>query len=191
MFDMGPYYITALTTIFGPVQRVTGSAQTSIKSRIIRNGPRKGELIDVQVPTHIAGILDFESGPVGTIITSFDTAGENTLPRIEIYGTEGTLTLPDPNFFGGPVLLNKSGENAWNEVPLEFGHAENSRGLGLADMAVAIQNHRPHRANDEVAYHTLDIMHALHDSSKSETHIQMQSKMTRPAPLLPFGILPT
>lgn len=190
MFDMGPYYITALTTLLGPVRRVTGSAQITTKRREIRTGPRQGEFIDVHVPTHIAGVLDFESGPVGTIVTSFDAGGENTLPRIEIYGTEGTLKLPDPNHFKGPVLLNKRGEYDWNEVPLEFGYSENSRGLGLADMAVAIRDGRPHRANEQVAYHTLDIMHALHDASREEVHVYLKSTMTRPEPFLPFGVIP-
>ena len=193
MFDMGPYYLTALTTLLGPIRRVTGSARITHPQRPIGSEPHKGKLIDVEVPTHIAAVLDFASGPVGTLITSFDTPGANHLPRIEIYGTEGTLQVPDPNTFDGPVLLNKRGEKEWTEVPLSFGYAENSRGLGLADMAVAIRCGRPHRANDQIAYHVLDTMHAIHEASASGRHIELATEMTRPAPLpenLPFGQVP-
>ena len=190
MFDMGPYYLTALTTLFGPVARVTGSARVTHKQRPVGSEPHRGKMIDVQVPTHIAGVLDFASGPVATLITSFDAPGKNHLPNIEIYGTEGTLRVPDPNFFDGPVLLNRVGETDWKEMPLPFGYAENSRGLGLADMAAAIQCGRPHRANDEIAFHVLDIMHAIHDASAGGVHVSLNSTMSRPAPLqenLAFG----
>ena len=199
MFDMGPYYLTALTTLLGPVRRVTGSAQITTKQRPIGSEPHKGKLIDVEIPTHIAGILDFASGPVGTLITSFDVPGKNHLPRIEIYGTEGSLLVPDPNSFGGPVLLHRQGEPEWQEIALgafgygAFGYGENSRGLGLADMAVAIRCGRAHRANDEIAFHTLVLMHAIHDSSARGTHVELQSTMERPAPMpenLPFGSVP-
>jgi len=193
MFDMGPYYLTALTTLLGPVRRVTGSARITSKKRIIGSEPHQGKYIDVEVPTHIAGLLDFESGPVGTLITSFDVFGAHHLPCIEIYGTEGSLKVPDPNSFEGPVLLNKQGEKEWTEVPIPFSYAENSRGIGLADMAAAIRNDRQHRANDQVAYHVLDIMHALHDSSQTGKHISLQTEMTRPEPFpenLTFGAVP-
>ena len=193
MFDMGPYYLTALTTLLGPVRRATGSAQITRKQRPIGSEPFKGQLIEVEIPTHIAGILDFASGPVGTIITSFDVAGKHHLPNIEIYGTEGSLRVPDPNSFGGPVLLNKRGEKEWQEITPEFGYGENSRGLGLADMAAAIQSARPHRANDQIAYHVLDIMHTLHDASAKGMHIELTSEMSRPEPLpenLAFGQVP-
>lgn len=189
LFDMGPYYITALTTLLGPVRRVTASAQITSAKREIGSELHKGKFIDVEVPTHVAGVLDFASGPVGTLITSFDIFGGHHLPCIEIYGTQGSLKVPDPNSFGGPVLMKKLGED-WKEIPLVSGYAENSRGVGLADMAVAILNGRPHRANDQVAYHTLDIMHALYDSSATGTHINLQTEMTRPEPLVTFGLIP-
>lgn len=193
MFDMGPYYLTALTALLGPVRRVTGSAQITRKQRPIGSEPYRGQMIDVEIPTHIAGILDFASGVVGTMVMSFDVAAEHHLPNIEIYGTEGTIKIPDPNCFDGTILLNKRGEKEWKEMPLEFGYSDNSRGLGLADMAVAIRCNRPHRANDEIAYHVLDIMHAIHDSSASGTHIDLVTEMSRPAPLpenLSFGQVP-
>ena len=193
MFDMGPYYLTALTTLLGPVQRVTASAQITTKQRPVGSEPHRGKLIDVQIPTHLAGVLDFASGPVGTIITSFDVPGKHHLPNIEIYGTEGTLRIPDPNNFDGTVLLNKRGETEWQEIPSPFGYSENSRGLGLADMAAAIRSGRHHRANEQTAYHVLDIMHAIHDSSEKGTHIELCTEMSRPEPLpenLTFGQVP-
>ncbi len=104
MFDMGPYYLTALVSLLGPVTRVTGSARASFPEREIGSLPKKGQKIKVEVPTQVAGLLDFASGVICTIITSFDV-WSHTLPHLEIYGSEGTLSLPDPNTFGGPVRL--------------------------------------------------------------------------------------
>ena len=98
MFDMGPYYLTAMISLMGPVKRLTASASISFPERIVTSTPKYGEKITVEVPTHVAGIMDFESGAVGTIITSFDV-WNSQLPRIEIYGTEGPLSVPDPNTF--------------------------------------------------------------------------------------------
>jgi predicted dehydrogenase len=193
MFDMGPYYLTALTTLLGPVRRVTGSALISRKERLIGSQPHKGKLIKVETPTHIAGVLDFASGPVGTIVTSFDVPGGHHLPNIEIYGTEGTMRVPDPNGFDGDLLLNRAGQNDWESIPSPFGYAENSRGVGLADMARAIVSGRPHRANGVIASHVLDIMHSIHDASEKGAHIDLRTDMARPEPLpenLPFGQLP-
>src|SRR5690606_19919273 len=145
MFDMGPYYLTALVTLLGPVVRVTGAARATFPERIITSKPKFGERIKVEVPTHIAGIMQFASGAIGTIVTSFDVWGGN-VPHIEIYGTEGTLSVPDPNGFGGPVRIRRAGAREWSEVPHTHGYSENSRGLGVADMAYALRTGRPHRA---------------------------------------------
>jgi predicted dehydrogenase len=189
LFDMGPYYLTAFAALLGSVKRVTSSARSSFKQREITSQPLSGTLIDVDVPTHVSAVLDFDSGPIMTLTTSFDVSGTR-LPRIEIYGSEGTLTVPDPNTFGGPVSLIRRGETEWREMPLEFGYAENSRGLGVADMAAAIAAGREHRANERMAYHVLDLMHAIIDSSETGRHIEIQSAMARPEPLpqgLPSG----
>jgi predicted dehydrogenase len=142
--------------------------------------------IQVNVPTHVAGVLDFASGVVGTIITSFDVWAAQ-LPRLEIYGTEGSLSLPDPNTFGGPVYVRRAGAAEWSEETLAYGYAENSRGLGTADLAYALRSGRSHRANGEMAYHVLDIMEAFHDASREERHIELASSCERPAPL-PSGL---
>jgi predicted dehydrogenase len=182
MFDMGPYYLTALISILGPVARVTGSARITRSERTITSQPRQGQTIQVKVPTHVAGVLDFANGVVGTIITSFDVWSAQ-LPRLEIYGTEGSLSLPDPNTFGGAVYVRRAEDTTWNEVPLSHGYAENSRGLGVADMAYALRSGRPHRANGAMAYHVLDIMEAFHDASREERHVKLASHCDRPAPL--------
>jgi predicted dehydrogenase len=184
MFDMGPYYLTALISMLGPVRRVTGSTRISFPERIITSQPLHGTRITVTTPTHVAGLLDFESGPVVTIITSFDV-WSHKLPCIEIYGSEGTLSVPDPNTFNGPVYLRRAGETEWSEVPLTHGYTENSRGIGLADMAHAMRSGRQHRANGKLAYHVLDIMQAIHDSSTEGKHIDLNSMCDRPAPLTP------
>lgn len=182
MFDMGPYYVTALVSLLGAVKRITGSAQTSFAERTIGSGPKKGNKIQVEIPTHIVGVLDFASGAVGNIITSFDV-WSHQLPRIEIYGSDGSLSVPDPNTFGGPVKLWKPETKAWEEVPLLPLRAENSRSLGVADMAYALRSGRPHRASGALAFHVLDVMHTIHDASREGKHITLTSGCERPAPL--------
>jgi predicted dehydrogenase len=183
MFDMGPYYLTALINFMGPVKRVTGSANISFAERTVTGqNPRFGEKIKVNTPTHVTGVIDFANGAVGTIMTTFDSWG-STLPRIEVFGSEGSLLVPDPNIFGGQVMLCKGGSKYWQEVALTHGFAENSRGLGVADMAHAIRENRQHRANGEMAYHVLDLMHAFHDASRENKHIFVESSCQRPAAL--------
>jgi len=179
MFDMGPYYLTALIALMGPVRRVTGSTRITFPQRTITSEAKNGQKIDVDVPTHVAGVMDFACGAVATIITSFDVWGAN-LPRIEIYGSEGTLSVPDPNGFGGPVRIKRRSDE-WADVELTHRYAENSRGIGVADMACALRSGRPHRANGEMAFHVLDIMHAFHDASDSGQHVELTTTCPQPA----------
>jgi predicted dehydrogenase len=191
MFDMGPYYLTAMISLLGPVSRVTGLTRISFPEREIGSEPKRGAKILVETPTHIAGLLDFSNGQVGTIITSFDVWKAN-VPRIEIYGSEGTLSVPDPNIFGGEVILWKPDDKEGEVVPLLPLRDKNSRGLGVADMAHAIRSGRQHRANGDMAYHVLDIMHTIHDASMHGRHIDLASTCLRPEPLklgLPEGVL--
>ena len=182
MFDMGPYYLTALITLMGPIARVSGSVKKSFDKRTITSEPLNGKIIDVDVPTHIAGIMDFASGATGTIITSFDVYS-HTLPCIEIYGSEGSLRVPDPNTFGGKVFVSRFREENWTEVPLLKNYSENSRGLGLADMAEAVSTGKAHRASGELAYHVLDVMHGFHDASDTGTYYNLNSRCEQPEPL--------
>ena len=186
MFDMGPYYLTALVSLMGPVRRVTGSARITFPTRTITSQPLNGAVVTVDTPTHVAGVLDFASGAIATIVTSFDVWAHN-MPCIEIYGTTGSLSVPDPNGFGGPVKVRRPGMDAWTEMPLSHGYAKNSRSVGVADMAYALRTRRPHRASGELCYHVLDIMHAVHDASRNGMHIDLQSTCTQPA-ALPMGL---
>ena len=182
MFDMGPYYLTALVALIGPVRRVTGSARISFPERTITSEPKFGSKISVEVPTNIATVADFADGAIGTMIMSFDVWQAN-LPKIEIYGSEGTLGVPDPNMFEGPVRLWQHESREWREMPLAGKFGEDRRGLGVADMAYAVRDGRPHRANGGLAYHVLDIMHAVHDASREGRHVELASGCERPEPL--------
>jgi predicted dehydrogenase len=186
LFDMGPYYLTALVNLLGPVRRVTGSARITRAERVIGSQPRAGSTITVTTPTHVAGVLDFASGAIGTLVTSFDVWG-TTVPPLEIYGTAGTLLVPDPNTFGGTIKLRRAGEKEWETIDYTHANAQNSRGLGVADMARALQSGRAHRASGEMAYHVLDVMQAMLDTASLDQPIHIVSTIERPAPL-PTGL---
>jgi len=144
--------------------------------------------VKVEIPTHVAGLMNFASGAIGSIITSFDVWG-HSLPCIEVHGTLGSLSVPDPNGFGGPVKIRRPaiGQFDWMEVPLTHGYQDNSRGLGVADMACALRSGRKHRANGELAYHVLDLMHAFHDAANRGKRVPIKSTCGRPA-ALPLGL---
>ena len=186
LLDMGPYYITALINMIGGVRRVSSSARASLSERVIGSGPKKGELIVVETPTHISATLDFENGAIATLVTSFDVWHQSH-SNIEVYGTEGSILVPDPNGFGGVVKLRRADDPAWIEVPPEHGFENNSRGVGLADLAAAIKENRPHRASGALAFHVLDIMLSTLESSLLATHIELSSAVGRPA-ALPKGL---
>lgn len=180
MFDMGPYYLTALFTMLGSARRVTGSTAISFAQRTITSEKKNGQVIDVEVPTHVAGIIDLSSGAIATILTSFDVWAAE-LPRIEVYGSLGTLSVPDPNGFGGPVKMRLAGQDAFETVEIARPYAENSRGLGVADMARAVREGKAdHRASGSLALHVLEAMHGFHIASDSGRHYQMQSSFTAP-----------
>lgn len=181
MFDMGPYYLTDLIFLLGSVKRVAGMYATGRAQRTVTSQPLAGYVIDVDVPTHVTGLLEFEQGAVGTMVMSFDVAGAN-LPNIEIHGDAGSISVPDPNIFGGTVKLKKPGED-WVEVPHTHPYPDNTRGLGLADMADALQNGRSHRASGNLAYHVLDLMHAFHDAAEQRQQVEITSGCERPLPM--------
>ena len=181
MLDMGPYYVTALVNLLGPVSRVTGSARASFPTRTITSEKKNGKVIPVEVPTHIAGILDFANGAIGTIITSFDV-WSHTLPCIEIHGSKGSLSVPDPNTFGGEVKIWTPEKREWTVVEHTHPYPENSRGIGVADMAAAIEAGIPHTATGELANHVLDVMFGIHDASAQGRHIELSSACPRPVP---------
>ena len=183
VLDMGPYYITDLVNLLGPVARVQAMSLTPSKSRPIRSEPKKGQMMKVKVATHVTGTLQFVSGALITVTLSFDVAQHRHLP-FEIYGTEGSMLVPDPNWFGGEVKVAKPRAENWEDVPVTLPYADaNYRSLGVADMAYAILSDRPHRASGELALHVLEVMEAFEVASKSGEIVKIRTRVERPAPL--------
>lgn len=191
LFDMGPYYLTALIHLLGPIRSIMGSCTKAREKRVATCPEKRGLLMDVDVPTHYTGVLHFESGEVITASFSFDVKGSKHKP-IEIHGSEGTVLVPDPNTFcdSGTVFRPHAGE--WVEFPQSHIYSDNSRGIGLADMAYAIQEKRSHRCNGDMALHVLEAMHAFEKSSSEGRVVALETTCEKPAPLatnLIFGRL--
>jgi predicted dehydrogenase len=185
LFDMGPYYLTSLVTMFGPIEKVIALAKATFQERLITSQPLNGQKIKVNTPTHLAGVVEFVNGEIATVTMSFDV-GKHSLPRLEIYGTEGSIQCPDPNNFEGDVFLWKKGQKDWEKIPLAH-QSGNGRGLGLADFALALRDDRPHRMNGEIGLHVVEAMEAFLSSALSGQKIALKSKPGKPA-ALPAGI---
>jgi predicted dehydrogenase len=166
MFDMGPYYVTALVTLLGKAESVSGMTGKAFETRTITSEPLNGTVVKVEVPTHYAGQILFKNGAIGTIIQSFDVYKHN-LPLIEIYGTEGTLCVPDPNYFDGPVKIYDFATKSFTEIPLEFPYTENSRGLGVSNMAESIVTGNKPQADIALTFHVLEIMASIETAAKT------------------------
>lgn len=187
MLDMGPYYITDLVNLLGPVKRVAGFASRLRAERPIFSEPQKGKMVPVEVSTHVAGTMEFHNGALVTMVASFDVARHNHRP-IEIYGSEGSLVVPDPNWFGGQIESANATMVNWRGSVTEHPYANgNFRILGVADMAFAIRNNRPHRCNGELAFHVLEVMEAFQRASDSGQYISIQSRPKRPA-MIPVNL---
>ncbi|MCJ8005965.1 Gfo/Idh/MocA family protein [Lederbergia wuyishanensis] len=192
ILDMGPYYLTALVAMLGPIKRVTGSAQKLREEITITNekSPRYGETFPVEAPTNVAATLDFHNGVVANVQATKESFGYR--PRLEIFGTKGNLIVPDPNFFGpiqgfiGDITIQYPNFET-KTIPLTHGFNEDSRGIGVADMAYAIQSGRKHRASGQLARHILDVSLGIFEASEKEKHIYIQSMIERPA-TLPVGL---
>ncbi len=180
LFDVGVYYVQALASILGPVARVSSLSRASFPERVVESGPKTGDRIPVNTPTHIMSSIQFESGVIGNLGASFDV-WETNHSTLVIYGSEGTLRLPDPNTFGGPIQLLKAGGKEWTDLPLIYGNTENSRGLGVWDMANALQSGDKARASGELGYHVLDIMASVLESGENGRHVDVESTVERPA----------
>lgn len=178
MFDMGPYYLTALINLLGGIKSITGVTKASFTSRTITSKPKSGQVVDVEVPTYTTGILEFDNGVIGTLFTTFDVY-DTSQARLEIYGSEGTLRVPDPNTFGGPIYLLRGEEKEFKEIPLMFDYGDNSRGLGLADMAKAIETGRASRVDYEQTLHVLEAMTAFESSSKLRGAVDLETEYKR------------
>jgi len=193
MFDMGPYYLTALLNFFGPIKRISAAASIAIPERTITSQPKFGKKINVETPDHIAGTIEFENGIIGTLITSFATrfASYDGKQPITVFGTDGTVRIPDPNGFDGPVHVRTIDDADWVEKPHEFVKGY-GRSVGLADMAVAIRTSRTFRANGDQAMAVLDAMQSFLDSAAQGKAIAPTVKYERPDAMdakLPFGQL--
>jgi predicted dehydrogenase len=193
ILDLGPYYISNLIQLIGPVKRVAALATIPAKERTISSKPRAGEKIPVNTPTTILALLEFENGAAVTFNASWDVWDHGHAP-MELYGEEGTIHVPDPNFFGGTVRYSKKGKPVkkapkWAHpfsVPNQQhkqGPMANYRTAGLADMAIAISDGRPHRCSMEAALHAIDVMTGILKSGETGKFIEMQTTCDRPAAL--------
>lgn len=204
MLDMGPYYITALVQLLGEAKGVMGMTKKSFPQRIITSEPHHGETIEVDVDTYLSGNIQFSSGAIAQVFTTFDVFYPfQASSRFEIYGTKGSLIVPDPNTFGGPVMLLRPEDMAaapkvdpalarktvpnifegYREMPLMFDYCTNSRGLGLADMCKALRSDRGARADYQQQRHVLEIMTSFTKSCQQQAYIPMETKYTRTAPM--------
>ncbi len=193
MFDMGPYYLTALLNLLGPVKQYCGMASIAIPQRTITSQPKYGKQMTVETPDHICATMEFENGAVGTLITSFATRfppSDGGQP-ITIYGSEGTLKVPDPNGFDGKVFIHTNADKEYRELPHSF-VAGYGRSVGLADMAYALRYGRPVRASGEQAYAVLDLMQGFLDSSAKGKFLTPTTPYVKPKLMpaeLPYGTL--
>ncbi|TCU50728.1 putative dehydrogenase [Curtobacterium sp. PhB146] len=180
LLDMGPYYLTSLVTFFGSVVRVSGSATRSTRERTVATGPNAGTSIPVDIDTHVVAILEHENGVVSTVTVSFEVWATRA-PLFEVYGTAGTLGVPDPNRFSDPVSIATADDREWRELPVSAGYADAGRGYGLADLAHAIATDRPHRASGDLAFHVLEVMEAVSAAARDHTVVDVRSRVDRPA----------
>ncbi len=188
MFDMGPYYLTALINLLGPVKKVCAKTARTFEQRLATCKEHYGEHLPVEVSTHHAGVLEFHSGALITVTLSFDVWGHTHSP-IEIYGTEGSMQVPDPNGFGNAVRVYRPALKAWTDMPYSHIYHENSRGIGVADLAAAIQGKRAQRCHGDMACHAVEVMSAFDQSSQTGREIEIATPCQQPEPL-PMGLIP-
>ena len=182
LFDLGPYYITAMVHMLGPVKQVSAITSQAFEERTATCKEHFGKKLPVEIPTHYSGLLEFHSGATITATISFDVHAHGHTP-IELYGTDGSIKVPDPNTFDGPVELYTSVAGKWHPQTLSHPYATNMRSIGAADLAYAILGRHKHRASGELAYHVLEIMHAFEKSSNTRRHVTIKSKPAQPAAL--------
>jgi predicted dehydrogenase len=183
LLDMGPYYLTALVALLGPVERVAGFSSTRVVERTIEIGPRAGERFTAQTPTHTAAILELADGVTASLIASFE-ATNHYVADLAIHGTKGVLMLPDPNGFGGAVRL-KQGRGDWREVSYTTFGDRDARGIGLADLVDGAAADRPHRASGQLALHVVDVARGILAAADQRRTIEITTSVPRPEPLAP------
>jgi len=179
LFDMGPYYLTALVALLGPVTSVAATGRKARATRVVGSGPKAGNEFPVEVPTHVTALLEFAEGYGATSAFSFDSPAAKRL--LELGGTEATLALPDPNTFGGPLLVRSPQDSEWRELPVEG--TEAGRGIGVVDMARALRSGGAHRASGELGMHVLDVMDAILKSAAEGSFQKITSDVVKSEPL--------
>jgi len=184
LYDMGPYYMTAMVNFFGPAKSVTANCGRSMDERPVTSPTAKVRSVPVEVNTHYTGVVEFEGGVLVTVMISFDVWKFDPM-GITIHGTEGSIDAGDPNSFEKAPKVCMGGESDWSEVPLT--HGGNQRMFGVLEMADAIRNNRPHRANGELALHVLEIFDAFVKASESGQRVEIKTQPPRPE-ALPAGL---
>jgi predicted dehydrogenase len=184
LLDMGPYYVTSLVTLLGPIRRVIGAASALRTERTIQSGPRAGQTVPVSTPTHVTGVLVHESGALSTLVMSFDAVNTTSAP-IEVHGSAGSLAVPDPNLFSGEVRISTEAHGEWRVVPTSAGYARAGRGYGIADMAWAADDGGmvESRASGRLGYHVLEVMEGVLKAAKTGGSVDIESTVERPSPV--------
>ncbi|MDQ1713106.1 MAG: hypothetical protein QOE45_2556 [Frankiaceae bacterium] len=185
LLDVGPYFVTALVAALGCVTAVSGVTRQHRAEREVGSGPLAGTTFPVTVPTHVAAILEFEGPTIATLTTSFDVGTPYT-SSLELHGTAGSLRLPDPNGFDGPVLVRRGPATEWADVPLLAG-AGSARGTGAVDLARALRTDGTPAASGDLAAHVLDVLHAVIESGRAGRRVEVSSRCPRPAPVTAIG----
>jgi predicted dehydrogenase len=192
LFDMGPYYLTALVHLLGPAVRVAAIARQSFPERLITSQPMAGTKITVEVPTHYSATVEFANGAAATVVMSFDVWPGPVMPRIVVFGSEATLEVPDPNRFDGEVRIRMPGQPEAVAEPATHA-SDRGRGTGVADLAYSIRRReREFRTEAGIADHVLEIMVAIELASASGRHVELTTTCSRPPPLpsgLPSNVL--
>ncbi len=181
LFDMGPYYLTAIVALLGPIRRVAGFASMRTRERTIEIGPRAGERFTASTPTHTTAALELASGVTGNLVASFEAPGQYVCD-VAIHGTEGVMALPDPNAFGGLVRF-KRGRDRWEDVPYASRGGADARGIGLHDMVEAIAAGRPHRASGELGSHIVEVARGILLAAAAGRVVEIESQVGQPDPL--------
>jgi predicted dehydrogenase len=179
LLDMGPYYVTALVTLLGPVASVVGAASRTRDQRRIGSGPRAGETVPVSTDTHVTGVLVHESGVLSTIVMSFDAVATRSA-HLEVHGELGSLVVPDPNRFAGEVQLQRLAGTGWKRLEVSAGYLDAGRGFGVADLALTPDGQEP-RASGQLAFHVLEVMESLLLSAHGGSSVAVESTVHRPA----------
>ena len=174
LFDLGPYYLTALGQIFGPVDAVAAVGSKARESRVIGSGPRAGEMFPVVSPTHVSALAHYRSGQSANLVFSFDSALART--TLEVNGSDGAMILPDPNMFEGEITIQRLGRTPEVVSTQE----RSSRGTGVLDLARAARTGAPHRATGELAFHVLDVMISIEEAVGSAAYVEVSTSFDVP-----------